>query len=60
MHVLLLGYRPIVLKNFKISFSLNTEGKYGVFSAPLRKRFIYKGKTNTMTLSNLEIIYAKN
>ncbi|MFA5793306.1 MAG: hypothetical protein WC897_05600 [Candidatus Gracilibacteria bacterium] len=52
-----LGYRQIVLKKFQISFSLIKEG-HTVFS-PLRKRFIYKGKTNTITLPNTEIIYTK-
>jgi len=38
-----LGYRPIVLKNFQISFSFIYKGKYGVSSAPLRKRFFDEG-----------------
>jgi len=45
------GCRPSVYKNFPISFSWG-EGKYGVFSALLRKRFVFEGKRDTIVSSN--------
>jgi hypothetical protein len=50
-------YNPGPKGPWVISFSLNTGGVYGV---PLGAgRFIYKGKTDTIQLLNLNANYAK-